>query len=146
MSDAPPVLWEYAEQTYQAMLERAGRVDEKLVYEGFISRMIIEELKFPVPSYGKILYVLRQMGCIEQLKRGGGPTPSKWVLWKTPTLEDFNKVHGPVRSKYETQVSRMEQRIDDLTRQIGGVNIPQALTDLTLRLERLENGQGADSS
>lgn len=76
-----------------------------IVWEGFLTRFITEELHLSVPYYSSVTLALKRMGCIKQLRRGGGSSPSQWELITEPTEELFtNKL-----PKKEPQVSRQSQ-------------------------------------
>jgi hypothetical protein len=82
---------------YEAMLERSdlARLDhdsqeESRVYTGFTTKLFAE-IGLSVPYYSKIMKLLQAMDCVRQLRRGGGPSPSQWVLLQEPTTELFNR-------------------------------------------------------
>src|SRR5690348_13949878 len=106
---APPALFEHCVNTYRAMLSEAqpvsqittimdsieggieseGDPDEIMVYEGFFTQLVTSRLNLSVPYFTQIRKALMNMGCIRQLKRGGGTSPSQWELIYEPTLEAF---------------------------------------------------------
>lgn len=92
---APPALFQHALKTYEAMLIKAKEVSTTegvlVVYEGKLTDLITKELYLSTPYYTSITRVLKAMGCIQQLKRGGGSAPSQWLMVKMPTLEDFTQ-------------------------------------------------------
>src|SRR5690348_16529377 len=57
-----------------------------LVWEGFLTHLT-SELDLPTPYYTRLRRDLIRMGCINQLRRGGGTTPSLWQVIKPPTLD-----------------------------------------------------------
>jgi len=150
MDNTPPALWEHVERTYTAMEANSDRellVDgnaedvEVSVYEGFLSRLMFEELGIPVPAYGKVLGVLKEMGCATQLRRGGGSSPSRWALWKDPTLELFYEAYegvSPSKSQYYREIDIFKGQIADIREALGGVNVPQALKDVMDTLLKLD--------
>ena len=142
-SKAPPAIWHHVLRVYDAMAEQAKEVaieddgqstyfeSPATMYEGFTSHLF-QELGIAVPNYGPVLDLLREMGCITQERRGGGPSPSVWRLWKRPTLEDFERAHVTV-PRVEAKVRKQqheEQRITDIQKQLGGIDIPRAIADL----------------
>jgi len=154
-SKAPPAIWLHVQKVYDAMertsTTRVPELDDEdpefvreQVYEGFTSHLF-QELGIAVPNYGPVLDLLREMGCITQERRGGGPSPSVWRLWKKPTLADFELAHKtmPQAQVKVRKEQHEEQRILDLTKQLGGVDVPRALTDIVNRLRVLE-GEFAD--
>lgn len=51
-------------------------------------------------AYTPITGGLQMMGCVEQLRRGGGSTSSQWKLLKKPTIALFESAAS---SKYRTK-------------------------------------------
>lgn len=91
---APVALYGHCLLTYQAMLSDATAivVEDKtiIVWEGMLTRLITSQLNLSVPYYTAVTKALKRMGCIRQLKRGGGTAPSQWELLKEPTEELFS--------------------------------------------------------
>lgn len=91
-----------------------------IVWEGFLTRFVTEELHLSVPYYSSVTQALKRMGCIRQLRRGGGSSPSQWELITEPTEDLFNnalpKKVGPVTKfqQLQAQVNDQEGRIKDL--------------------------------
>jgi hypothetical protein len=107
---APPeTLFLHCQTTYKAMLAEAkavvvpretdvgftdyeGEVTENdvvIVWEGMLTSFITGKLNLSVPYYTYIMRALKRMGCVQQLKRGGGTSPSQWRLIKEPVYEDY---------------------------------------------------------
>jgi hypothetical protein len=85
-------LYEHCVRVYNEMSERAEETPEGLVYLGALTRLF-EDLGFGVPYYTNVTRKLKSMDCIRQLRRGGGPQPSKWLLLQEPTPELFQMVN-----------------------------------------------------
>lgn len=122
---ALPTIFEYAAQTYQAMLEEANEEvlgaaygeEEGLVYDGFMTKLI-SDLRLPTPYYTKVLKELQRMDCIRQLRRGGSTTTSRWVLLQPPTPTLFRKM--PTDKKPGgSRIERLEQRVRDLNDRVS---------------------------
>lgn len=136
-TSAPPALFDHCVNTYKAMLDSAKSVttgddgedvelsDDRLpnsiiVYEGFLTHLVTVELRLSVPYYTSIRKKLMEMGCIRQLKRGGGNSPSQWELIFEPTLEAFTKAtpkKTPTQDKdamLRDQVAQLAQRVSSL--------------------------------
>ena len=121
--ETPAALWDHAFSVYAAMKEnaqtevlRVGMDDEGLVYEGFLTRLVTGELGLSVPYYSKVTRVLKDMGCIQQLRRGGATTPSRWLLLADPDYEVFQRVvDRPSASPQKPN----DQRINDLNHRIN---------------------------
>lgn len=122
---APPALFDHCRRTYQAMLREAQTViqpssdepdelDESeagsiVVYEGFLTHLVTRQLNYSVPYYTSIRNNLIRMGCIRQLKRGGGSSPSQWELIYEPSESAFLSAQPPKRPKQTKQDALAEQ-------------------------------------
>jgi hypothetical protein len=135
------------------MAEESVREDGRIIYRGYITHLF-RDCNVPVPNFGEVLSLLKRMQCITQLKRGGGGAMSEWLLSGTiPTLEAFSKVYGELAAQSSVRISKvgmLEQQMDDVRQNIGGVNIPRALADLqsqinTLREEVRHEVRGSES-
>jgi len=113
-----PALYEHAVRVYNAMLKGAKTEDilngqaEAMVYEGHLTKLF-RSLHLPVPYYVSIKNQLAGMKCIEQLRRGGGTTPSKWILWGPPDLEAW-KVYRPTKARRGNATQMQAGQIKDL--------------------------------
>jgi hypothetical protein len=148
-SKAPPAIWLHVQKVYEAMekesfdvyddIEGGGTKAPYKRYEGFTSHLF-QELGIAVPNYGPVLDLLRAMGCITQERRGGGPSPSVWRLWKRPTPEDFERAHKtmPQAQIKVRKEQHEEQRILDLQKQLGGLDVPKALIELQSQINVLK--------
>jgi len=138
MEGTPPAIWTHINKAYDAMESTA----QDGVYEGFVTKLLTEDLKIPVPYYGKVLRLLTNMGCIEQLQRGGGTSPSRWRLQTKPTLELFERAaEFTPGAKSATLQAKDEvlNRVSALERRLDGVDVKQALFDLQKQLNELQD-------
>jgi hypothetical protein len=124
-----PAIYEHCCNTYKAMLQEATSIASTggtiIVYEGFFTALITQKLRLSVPYYGRIRDLLVDMGCVKQLKRGGGTAPSQWEIITEPTREAFllaHKIEGP---RKESQLGVTNARVSALEKQLS-----QALGDL----------------
>jgi hypothetical protein len=115
-----PALFEQCLEVYEAMADQASlqpfdeEGDEMLVYEGFLTRLITQELHYSNPYYTKVTKRLKAMDCIRQLKRGGSTTPSRWLLLKPPTVEFFREVGTQMATRPSGWRESIEQQIRDI--------------------------------
>ena len=111
-----PAMFEHAVRVYNQMHDE-GQPDLDLsglfVYEGHLTNLF-KKLLLSVPYYTEIKNHLVAMGCIEQVRRGGGNGTSRWVLWKEPTLEEW-KGTKPTRAKRGNAQTMTAQQVKDLT-------------------------------
>jgi len=84
-----------------------------MIYEGHLTQLF-RKLRLSTPYYTQIKNQLTGMGCIEQIRRGGGSAESRWVLWKEPTLEEW-KAATATRARRGNKTSMLERQIRDLT-------------------------------
>lgn len=93
----PPALFIHCVRTYNKMLERATNSiispvepnNDMIIYEGFFVRLVAE-LGLSTPYFSYCRQALIDMGCIRQIKRGGGTGKSQWELIRVPTEELFD--------------------------------------------------------
>lgn len=92
LEEAPPRLYDHCLTVFGAMKKSssAAMIEGKhaLIYEGFLTRTF-NELGLATPYYTSVMHRLRKMGCVRQLSRGGGNSPSKWELIKDPEWDAF---------------------------------------------------------
>lgn len=130
---APPALFEHCINTYEAMLDESFEVEEGatkgiVVYEGFLTSLITgEKLNLSVPYYSHVSKALQRMGCIRQLRRGGGSSPSQWELLKEPTLEAFMSAQPPKQPR-QTKKDATDQQIRALTQRVADLESFQEQT------------------
>jgi transcription termination factor NusB len=91
------------------MLAESRREGEAVVYEGFLTRLITQQLNLSVPYYTKVRKALLRMGCIRQLRRGGGSSPSQWELSHEPDLDSFLKQEAPKVPKQDKDEATHQQ-------------------------------------
>ena len=94
------------------------------VYEGYLTRLF-QGLELSPPYYTQIRDLLTRMGCIEQLRRGGGNAKSRWRLVRAPTEADFtaanaqNMVKSGRVASLEQQNRMLNQRVSVLEKILG---------------------------
>lgn len=120
-NDAPVALYGHCLTTYQTMLSEASGIVEDdstiIVWEGMLTRLITSQLNLSVPYYTAVTKALKRMGCIRQLKRGGGTAPSQWELLKEPTEELFiNAV--PKRIPKMDRYELLQMQVDTLNNRV----------------------------
>lgn len=128
-----PALYYHCCRIYKAMMSTAKLVEgedaaePRYLWEGSLTA-VFEELNIGIAQYTPVTRRMKAMDCILQLRRGGGPQPSVWVLKGEPTVERFQHTNsdraptpkGKEKGKLETQNA-------------------QQLRDLNRRITRLEN-------
>jgi hypothetical protein len=97
-----------------------------VVYEGFTTGLF-QELELSIPYYTKVLRHLKAMGCVRQLRRGGGSAMSRWELIKEPNFLD-----------YEAAAVQVDMKAPAVSKQSVA---DQMIADLNVRVEALEEWQ-----
>lgn len=122
--NAPPALFIHCVSIYNKMLEKSTRVivdndpeSKMIVYEGFLTHLVSGQA-LSVPYYTFCRRALIDMGCIRQVKRGGGRSPSQYEMIKAPTPELFFET-SPKDIKDSNlgrkgEVAMLKQQIADL--------------------------------
>lgn len=132
--DVKPSPLLHAEKVYFLMRENAREVREgdvpMLIWEGFTTHLL-KELKLAVPYYSTIRTALIKMGCVRQLRRGGGSSPSQWELIREPSLDLWVKMQEeapdqPVRAGTASAASKgdikhLRQQFNDLRDRVDGL-------------------------
>jgi hypothetical protein len=123
--DQVPADFRHSEAVWERMYREATVVPSStegeapmLVYEGFLSRLITAPenqggLNLSNPYYSKCTTILTRMGCVRQLKRGGGSGTSQWQLLDKPKLEVyFDKVQKRgVGSGRKNKTAQLEDQL-----------------------------------
>lgn len=142
----PEALYQHCETAYRAMMQSAtGRVlvdDEGveqtiIVWEGMLTQFITGELHLSVPYYTKITQALKRMGCISQLKRGGGTAPSQWRLITEPTIQLFLTTQ-PMKTKPQGNQASLQQQMDSFNKRLGVME--RAFTKIIEEEQAQQNG------
>jgi hypothetical protein len=109
-----PALFEHACNVYKEMVAQS-EIDEELelvVYDGHLTNLF-KKLRLSVPYYTEIRNRLISIGCIEQLRRGGGSATSRWVLWKEPDLDQW-KYASSKKPGRGNAITVLQQQVKDL--------------------------------
>jgi hypothetical protein len=146
-----PALYDHACNVYKTMEAEADLVVEddsmhpeehRLVWEGHLTKLFAR-LHLSVPYYTSVTRELKRMGCVKQLRRGGGNAPSQWLILTAPTEELFREAAGltrTARKKNLTKFEILEQRINDLVKRVGKVE-----SDNELIIDILHEKEQADA-
>lgn len=87
------------------------------VFEGHTTQ-VFSRLGLATPYYTSVLKNLVAMGCVTQIRRGGGSSLSKWELHKPPTEELWATRDIRGGSKNATRLSALEQQVRDLNNRL----------------------------
>jgi hypothetical protein len=126
----PPAVYSHAVSVYGRMFEQCKLVvpsdgtKEMAVWEGSLVDLITKQLYLSTPYYTSVTRLLKAMGCVKQLKRGGGSGLSQWELISQPTEEKYWEIeHGdaPVTPRQwvpRAEFEALEQRHKDLLEKV----------------------------
>lgn len=130
--DTLPALYAHCVKAYGLMefeAREAGLDEEaKMVWEGHLTKLITGQLHLSTPYYTGIMRALRSMGCVQQLRRGGGSSESQWEVITPPTPERWAKLgekQGRLYTKPVSATEQSDQMIRDLQRRVS--RLEQAL-------------------
>ena len=123
-----PMLFKHSVTVFKKMEETATYDDvaDIVVWEGVLTTLITQECHLSLPSYTSITRVLKGLGCIRQLRRGGGTSPSQWEIIKAPEAEEYNKLMVDGSAKNAGRPSRtamLEQQVRELTDKVSKVEL-----------------------
>lgn len=134
---APAAMFLHCSAVYEKMLSRSSRVQadgqtQMIVYEGMLTRLVVEELGLPVPYYTKIRTSLISMGCIRQLKRGGGTSPSQWEIITEPNITLWEQIETTDKQNNSDGPPELIQVIRALDRRLLRLEKVMGLEDVPL--------------
>lgn len=113
-----PALFDHCANVYKAMEDEAtAEADGTIVYEGFTTQLF-SGLQLSTPYYTSVMKLLQRMGCVEQLRRGGGNAKSRWRLVRQPDEEAFRVADELVRPA-GGKVAMLEQGVGTLNSRIS---------------------------
>lgn len=109
MEDNIPVLYQHCCEVYQAMDAHAELgADGQLRWTGALTKLLTK-IGLSNPYYSAITQSLKAMDCIRQERRGGGGSPSVWLLLQAPTLELWQE-YGSKSEGNKTQKEKQDDQ------------------------------------
>ncbi|SRR6266404_3082106 len=146
MTDVPavaeeqPKLFTYCSALYAAFDEGAQTTDNVRVWSGRLLE-VCDSIGIPRGGYSRVINMLRKMGCVEQVSRGfRGNALSEFLLFQPPTAEVWSAANVKSASGDLTKaptLDRLSAEVSDLQKQIGGLNIPEALKNIEGQIAEL---------
>lgn len=94
----------------------SGAMQTKLVYEGHLTKLFAG-LGLSTPYYTAVRKQLIGMGCIEQIRRGGGNSSSRWILNYAPSEEHYKVIEQRQRPP-SGKVAMLEQQVRNLIKRV----------------------------
>ena len=143
-TEAGPALWRYVKVVYADMDKGAEEmmVDRKRrrVWTGAITSLTSRH-RISNPYYGPLIRCLRELGCVEMIRRGNSRIESQYVVLSKPTKAKFDewyKTHkSPSQRKRAADIVEVTQQLNDLRKQVGNVNIAKGFVELHKRIDAL---------
>lgn len=120
-----PALFHHCVTVYNAMFKQSVQVSEGHRYEGSLTALF-GELGMGIANYTPIMKRLQSMNCARQLRRGGGPQPSIWLLITPPTEQAFRSADDSRIKKQRRGPGTAEQnaqQMRDINRRLSNVEI-----------------------
>lgn len=117
-----PARYKHCVSVYNAMAERSEETPQGRVYTGSLTNLITQDLGLGNAYYTVIMDKLKNMDCVEMLRRGGGPSPSVWLLKRPPNPDAYNTVEQ--KETMQGQITKadrevLKQRQNDLERRVA---------------------------
>lgn len=115
--------------------------NEPILWRGRIIETC-DQLGIPRGGYNRVVATLRNLGCVEQVSRGyRGQALSEFILHFPPTPEVWETAN--VKSALEGLITtespdRLSADIQALRKQLGGINLVEAFSNIEGRLQQLE--------
>jgi hypothetical protein len=109
MSSRPVALFDHCCSIFDLLMQESTQVEEDFIYTGFTTKLFAKA-RLSTPYYTAVMRELIGMGCVEQLRRGGGGAPSQWKLLTRPTRALWDAKEGrskPIKSHNLDQVIQM---------------------------------------
>lgn len=120
-SDILPALYGHCVTIYRMLHREAEDVDFEgdtvRVFEGSTTN-VFNRAHLSTPYYSHVMKRLQNMGCVRQIRRGGGSSMSRWLIITEPTPEAWAQAAEMSRVTARSgKVVQLEQKVRDLQRQ-----------------------------
>jgi hypothetical protein len=134
-------LVEYTIQFYKLLRKKAktDRATGEVVFEGKVSSLY-DELGISRAYYSKMMEVLQEIGGIEYLVRGTRHYKTRIRIHDEPTIEQIEAYRDLTRKPSSGKVTSrsLDNRVTQLERRLGSLDVPSAIANLESRLKALE--------
>lgn len=115
-------LFRQCEAVYEWMENIA---DDEGLFLGRTTQCLID-LKIANSRYGSIFKVLRDLGCVTQIKRGGGrEAVSEWQLHYPPSIDSYWEAKNAVGNKDVSRIRSLENLVREQALLIAGLQKDQ---------------------
>lgn len=137
-------MYEYCVALYDAMINDYAEeeINEQTVkvWRGPITN-VVKQLDIPQGVYGKLMEQMYHLECITKLNSGSAGIPSVFVLHHSPASVPWTipapkkRLTGDAKA---AKVLSVEQRVTDLAKALGGLDIVAVMADFQQRMDKLE--------
>lgn len=123
-----PLLYDRCVTIYNALYEQSQVAHEGRVFTGLVSNIFAEH-KLSLGYYTPVMQRLRDMGCIEQIRRGGGGKPSVYMIYSAPTIGAYedSKNRPSKASREEAKTSQLQSTVVLLSQRVGALESQLAI-------------------
>jgi hypothetical protein len=141
-----PALWLHSEKVFDvlakgAVLTELDEGNKQKVWTGAVTA-VHSQLRIPTPHYGPAMKFLKDMGCIDVLRRGNSHQDSMIAIFRKPTRAEFDDWNKKARRKKVSSGTGdfevLNQKISDLRDSLGGIDIKKALIEKEKQIKALE--------
>jgi hypothetical protein len=109
-------MYEHCVNVYARMSEEAISDGSVLIWEGHTTALF-RGLELSTPYYTTVMRHLKNMGCLAQIRRGGGNARSKWQLNHEPQEAAFTVVDSRTAPRTGS-LEQVKQQIRDLSTRV----------------------------
>ena len=141
--EGTPKLLNHCKLVYDRMYEQSEWDSgyTYIVWEGHLTH-VLEELGLGIPRYTRVVTALKEMGCIEQLRRGNSGAESIWHLYHEPDNVRFNALTAKNKTR-SPRARATDQRWRDLERRVAAIETrleQEQLSETGAEREQQTNG------
>lgn len=140
-SEVVSTLYGHCVQAYNIMYSESeyDKNSDMRIWEGMLTALITKQMNLSTPYYSSITKTLKAMGCIVQLRRGGGTAASTWRLMKAPSLEAFTDAGTVGRMNRPSKQMMLQEQVNALNNKVG--ELTNAVEVIVKWIQRFEESQ-----
>lgn len=122
MSELESELMSKCKALYEAMEANTQESPEGIFWIGALTTLL-KNVSGPGASsnYSQVVGALTDMGCIEQIRKGGGKAPSAWRLLHPPDSSLVTLIKGKRSSHRSSKAEQVDQEIATLNQRINNL-------------------------
>jgi len=140
IDEKEPMLWQHVERCYNALYDLAKEEEHDgitlLVFRGKTTE-VFRSLGISQQYYSPVFKQLEQLGSIVKVQRGTKGQDSVIAIRDRPTLEAWREIRGSRDLTPKVDLAILTGRVNEITKQMGGVNLVEAFSAVETRLNQL---------